>query len=776
MKKEKIDLIYCALFHNLGRIVSRSLGQSDDIDVGKAWLKEQLPQLDLYEDSRAEQIISLASRIASGVDAGIPEVLVDGFKPLADIFNTFKEDKGSRYQKFEVLTDDSELNIASHEAVDISQDCYEELLNILTEKLQELPLEEESLPSFFNLWRILFSKVPLLPGDKDLGDLSLAEHSRLTVAFATVIFDYLENQGQDSLLDDASNLYTEFAFLLASFDLSGIQDFIYNIASKGAAKQLKARSLYLDFMSEHIVDSLLEQLALSRANALYVGGGHAYFILPNTAGTEAVLKEFEAEFNSFLLKHFQTGLYVAFGWAPFAAEQMMKPSKDSAADYLKNYREIYQQTSRMISEKKISRYDAATLQELNKGGKQSERECEICHAVGDIEELRLGDEDAQNLCPICRELRWFAAKIHTSDDSENPERRDYHYFQIVEGEKGLPIGPGAVLQAVVEENSSVSGRLYVKNKPSANNAAIHVFIGDRQAANIEEYAGMSQKETEGNEDVNRGIKRLAVLRLDVDNLGAAFMAGFSEQDGGRYNTLARSAVFSQQMSLFFKFHINQFAEDKNLTIIYAGGDDVFAIGSWQDVIKFAVEIRQKFIAFTNGKLTLSAGVGLYPDKTPIHLMALDAGQLEEAAKDNGKDSISVFNERYTFKFNDFIDGIYKGKLEDIRRYFSGQKERGIAFLYRLVELLQLNDEAMYKGHGPADDRKMNVARLAYLLARMEDEASKEEKEHFREFKNAFWDWYKSSRKTQREAELALIYYLYEIRKEQKDDAVRKQSE
>ena len=764
MKKEKLDLIYCALFHNLGRIVSRSLGQSDNIDLGKAWLKEQLPQLDLYEDSRAGKIVSLADRIASGLPDDRKVMSDKLFYPQADIFNAFKEDKGSRYQKFEVLTDDSELNIASHEAAEISQDCYEELLNILTEKLQELSLKEENLPSFFNLWRILFSKVPLLPGDKELGDLSLAEHSRLTVAFATAIFDYLENQGQDSLLDDASNLYTESAFLLASFDLSGIQDFIYNIASKGAAKQLKARSLYLEFMSENIVDSLLEKMALSRASALYVGGGHAYFVLPNTKATVAVLEKFEIDFNSFLLKHFQTGLYVAFGWAPFAAEQIMKYRYGLVASYLQHYREIYQETSRMISEKKISRYDATTLRELNKGGKQSERECESCHAVGEIEMLRIGREDVQNLCPICRELRGFAAKIHTFDDTENPEREDYYYFQIVEGEEGLPIGPKAVLLAVDEDDISTSGRLYVKNKFSTNNAAIHVFIGDRQAANIEDYAGLSQKEIEGTEGVAKGIKRLAVLRLDVDNLGAAFMAGFSKQEGGSYNTLARSAVFSQQMNLFFKFHINHFAEGKNLTIIYAGGDDVFAIGSWQDVIDFAVDIRQKFIAFTNGKLTLSAGVGLYPDKTPIHLMALDAGHLEEAAKDNGKDSISLFNERYTFKFDDFINEIYKGKLKDIRKYFSGQKDRGINFLYRLVELLQLNDKEMYKSHGSSDDRRMNVARLAYLLARMEDEASKDEKEHFREFKNAFWNWYKSSSKTQREAELALIYYLYEIRK------------
>lgn len=105
--------------------------------------------------------------------------------------------------------------------------------------------------------------------------------------------------------------------------------------------------------------------------------------------------------------------------------------------------------------------------------------------------------------------------------------------------------------------------------------ATHVFVGDYQCDEIHKYAALSK-----NED-GLGIKRLAVVRLDVDDLGAAFMAGFSRQGNGQYSTLSRSATFSRSMSLFFKVYINQFASDKKLSIIYAGGDDVFAIGSWQ---------------------------------------------------------------------------------------------------------------------------------------------------------------------------------------------------
>ena len=299
MKKEKIDLIYCALFHNLGRIVSRSLGQSDDIDLGKAWLKEQLPQLDLYEDSRAGQIISLASHIASGVDAGIPEVLADGFKPLADIFNTFKEKKSQLYKPMSQLEDGQHLSeSATLENIWITQQDYKKLLDKISAILKERPFSVEDLPDLLNALEALCSFVPVSLGLEDFADINVYQHSLLTAGFAAAIWDYLEEHGDDCL----NTFSQERVFLLASFDVSGIQDFIYNISSVGAAKQLKARSLYLDLMSEHIVDSLLETLELSRTNLLYVGGGHAYFILANTEKTTARLKEFEASFNQFLLE------------------------------------------------------------------------------------------------------------------------------------------------------------------------------------------------------------------------------------------------------------------------------------------------------------------------------------------------------------------------------------------------------------------------------------------------------------------------------------------
>ena len=39
--------------------------------------------------------------------------------------------------------------------------------------------------------------------------------------------------------------------------------------------------------------------------------------------------------------------------------------------------------------------------------------------------------------------------------------------------------------------------------------------------------------------------------------------------------LFRAAAFSRQMSLFFKYHINGLLQGLWVSIVYAGGDDVF---------------------------------------------------------------------------------------------------------------------------------------------------------------------------------------------------------
>lgn len=746
MKKEKIDLVYGSLLHAIGKVIQGSRYDERDIGtIGSEWFKRfsdnkkiaqqiaKATSIDVTTELAPDSLVyitSAAAKVASGLKGAVEtqERKEDFLSKQSDIFNVFSDIPSQRYFNARPLELDGEPNYAKEATEPSDQSDYDRIVETLEKEFERLDFSQSMIDALLNLIESTLSYVPVSTRTKKLSDISLATYSRLTAGFALAIEEYLADKKcrdyEKVLGQDLETFYSEKAFLLASFDLSGIQDFIYNIATAGAAKQLKARSLYLDFMGEHIADSLLEKLELTRANLLYVGGGHAYFILPNTEKTRESLASFETEFNQFLVKHFQTGLYVAFGWSPFSANDMNTTLAD--------YRKVYQTTSRMISQKKISRYDAKTLLELNQGGKSSQRECAICHSVEKLTKYK-----DQEVCHICAGMYRFAKEIQES-------------YYIVTKEKGLPIGPGAYIRGVSKDELAQEEwtRVYVKNSYSTDLLkATHVFVGDYKYAEIDQYANLSKDSESG-----QGIKRLAVLRLDVDDLGAAFMAGFSYQAGGKFNTLARSATFSRSMSLFFKVYINQFAKKKKLSIIYAGGDDVFAIGSWQDVIEFTVCLRQNFIKWTNGKLTLSAGIGLFPDKTPVSLMAQQTGNLEGAAKDNDKDSISIFDKDYTLKFDQFIDNVYRGKLEHIRYYFNIQDERGKSFVYKLIELLRNYD-------------RMNIARLAYYLTRLEDQTPKDKKEEFRTFKDLFFSWYTGSENERKEAEIALLLYIYEIRKD-----------
>ena len=57
---------------------------------------------------------------------------------------------------------------------------------------------------------------------------------------------------------------------------------------------------------EHIIDTLLERLELSRANLIYSGGGHCYLLLANTQKTREVLNTLQKELQSWFLKYFRT--------------------------------------------------------------------------------------------------------------------------------------------------------------------------------------------------------------------------------------------------------------------------------------------------------------------------------------------------------------------------------------------------------------------------------------------------------------------------------------
>lgn len=85
--------------------------------------------------------------------------------------------------------------------------------------------------------------------------------------------------------------------------------------------------------------------------------------------------------------------------------------------------------------------------------------------------------------------------------------------------------------------------------------------------------------------------------------------------------LFRAAAFSRQMSLFFKYHINGLLQGLWVSIVYAGGDDVFLVGAWNHTLQAALRIQKHLRSYTCGALTISAGIAMFNEHYSIRAAA-----------------------------------------------------------------------------------------------------------------------------------------------------------
>lgn len=573
----------------------------------------------------------------------------------------------------------------------------------------------------------------------------------------------IDNYKQELFIDGKS-FYEKNVFMLYSMDISGIQKFIYTIHSENAMKILRSKSFYLEIMMEHIIDCLLDRLHLSRANLIYSGGGHCYILIPNTEEVRTIVEKYNFEINQWFLDNYKVSLYISSGYSECSSNSLKNIPEGS-------YAEIFKNISKKISEQKASRYTAEQIINLNKiREKDYSRECRICKNVSKV--------DDDGLCPTCSALKLLSSKILdekyafftvVSEKEPGALKLPLDYYLIAEDEKNLT--------ERLLNNDKTFVRTYGKNK---------MYTGKRVSNKL--WVGNYHSDCNTFEDMadcSKGIKRIGVLRADVDNLGIAFVSGFNnEANNNRYVTLSRTATLSRQLSLFFKLYINSILREgeytiednsegkktiiRNAVICYSGGDDLFIVGAWNEIIELAIDIQKKFALYTEGTLTLSAGIGIYRHNYPISVIAEEVADMESMSKSKaGKAAVTLFEDGVkhkelgqdgyymnisdgTFGWNELVDEVIAEKYNCIREFFDDAGERGINFLYNLLELIRNQDD------------RINFARIVYILSRLEPdkEAEKEEKEHYSRFSQNIYKWVKDGDKDIRQLKVAMNMYSY----------------
>lgn len=794
MTEKLINLLLGSLLHDIGKIIHRTDVMKNHSYLGWEFLSEISPfkgSIDIKEcikyhhgrdlvrsnvnDSSLAYITYMADNISASGDRRLIEgdevgnienerVLFDKRVPLASVFNILNGRNEDYVYRFGMI---DKINYPIKGKYGYSAGDYLRVKIKLKEQLEGIEINSNYINSVLHLLETTTSFIPSSTYTRELGDISFFDHSKTTAAIASCLYYYLKNENdlKTILFKNEKEFWKEDVFLLYTYDISGIQNYIYTISGTEALKSLRARSLYLELLLENIVDQLLQELGLSRCNLIYTGGGHAYILLPNTVNVKDTIACFEEELKSWFLNEFDTSLYIASGCARCNSNEL---STDVGR--------VYERVGRDLAINKTRRYTADDIIKLNSTPKVAEnRECRECKRTGPV--------NKEDKCIICQALIEISPQI---------TKQETFFVVLKENEKStpsasLPLPFSQIL--TIKEIDQVRGkeyvRIYSKNQPSMGyNFATNLWVGDysissRISKGVKTFGELANEAT--------GINRIAVLRADVDDLSKTFVSGFKEQKDGKiienskkqYETISRTATLSRQLSMFFKFYINEILEEKqrNALIVYSGGDDMFIVGSWNEVIDLAKDIRNAFNLYTQGTLTLSAGIGIYFPTYPISRIASEVGDLESAAKtkDKNKNKVTLFkkgrfSESRGFLEEDWIlewdqlpilkgnrssqieennelnifDRGIEGKLRTLRQVFYKDEQHGKTFLYKILDLIRESQK----------DR-INIARYAYILERAKQKNN-------RLNISQFYKYIKNPGE-RKEFEIAITLYSYETR-------------
>jgi CRISPR-associated protein Csm1 len=526
---------------------------------------------------------------------------------------------------------------------------------------------------------------------RSVPDVSLYDHARVTAALAACLWqEYCRGELDDHRL--AALLHERTAegsdtslFALIAGDLSGVQRFLYSIASAGAARTLRGRSLFLQLLSEAAADLVLRRLDLPLPNLLYTGGAKFYLLAPVSALEDlATIRRELAE----IFLAIGGELYLVLDGIPLTPRQVSQ-----------EFSEAWERIGQKLQEGKMRRFaeiasthQSALFGPVGMGGPVSAGDlCDVCGRILDEEEALISDgvlrcRDCRaalrpahvpvKVCAVCRdEVRTgvrrddqlFCARC---DDfrqlGELLARAPRLFLTVSDGEPGddapewqrtlARFGRWWDLDARPHPERR-GARIWTINNLDFQRAGAHGFrlssvttpvIGptDKPPAGLPENEPRAPgmlKSFHWLACAARGAPYLGVLRMDVDSLGTLFRAGL-----GTGTSPSRVASLSRSLRLFFEGWLGPLVREVDgvsatnrgtIAVIYAGGDDLFAVGPWDRMPVLAQRIRQDFHAFCaeNPHLTISAGLVVDDPHAPLYQLAEDAKRaLDDRAKEHAR--------------------------------------------------------------------------------------------------------------------------------------------
>ncbi len=579
---------------------------------------------------------------------------------------------------------------------------------------------------FDSLYRLYVSHVPAARVGKIVHDVSLYDHSRTTAALAGAL--YLYHRLTDTLEERAIKDDSLPKFLLVSGDFYGIQDFIFRGGGEERhhrAKLLRGRSFLVSLLIELAAEMLCDRLGLTFLSVFFSAAGKFHLLAPNLESTHQIIKDVHEEINHWFYEHFFGECAMGFATTTATPEDLSGGRFSDLWDrHLKN-----------LEEAKFQRFDLERYGGVYEGYLDSFRNdlprplCPLCgrrpsaiEVQGDKFITRKYVEEEACACKLCRDQAYIGTNLVkgsrlaiVKDAGGGLKEPLFGYYQIqflngcareladqgkliklydlnITSEGNAPVGatflPINGYVPVYQKQDDEDDRLLAGERTEKKKLELIDLINEGVPKTFYHLAQSALIKKDGK---FYGLPVLAVLKADVDNLGAIFGCGLPK----KLFTLSRLATMSRQLHNFFTVYLpyalknEQEGRFKNIYTVFAGGDDLFLIGPWNVMREFALFLQEKFSQYVceNPELHFSAGITLHKPHVPVDLLARESESALNEAKAAGKNRISMFGRVATWQeFREL------SKIEqDLFRWYEEFLTRST--LYRLNELCALAEEA-----------------------------------------------------------------------------------
>ncbi len=355
-------------------------------------------------------------------------------------------------------------------------------------------------------------------------------------------------------------------------DISGIQNFIFNVPTKGAAKQLKARSFFVQALCNICVEKLRSEFS---CELIYNGGGN--FIQKTESFNETRFAEIAKQLSRELLPY-DLLLYLTF--------------VEETGSYVSSLKNLHQKANEDKIKKNALKNlyeDVFTVSEkiATDNFKELAKELSECKGF----DFSTSTKNFSGIGNRSQDLVFLNTQLHFSKSTANLQTSVVNKF---------PIWHDKLKEEFLDAISDVELKKLARNDESTDLEGIIEF---------EHLAAFAKHRT--------GTAKLGVLKLDLDNLGNLM----SDIRHSKHHK-----DFSEKLRIFFEEEIlnllrspyDKFTYFDNIYVVFSGGDDCFLLGAWDAVLDFSILLQEKFSEYVKTE-ALNSFLGKKQDN--IHFSA-----------------------------------------------------------------------------------------------------------------------------------------------------------